>query len=278
MVDLVRQGMIFFIEDLTSNQNVLFKGEHTPLKRRPWVVVSNNKHNRHASEVSMCPIYTRHSTTIPTQVYYKGSDGRDQVICCEDVRPIPIRYIDQRGYVGTISSDIMIQVRQALAVQFSDCDPDIKPSTTNIIKETVTDILNTMDIKSIIAQKVCEVLFQGINSTSNDVITKEPVTELTPVTNAIPKTEEPKSTPISKPTTRITSDTNVKETVPKKKVHKPHGKPIPKDRLREFYNDSNNMSVDELYDKWNAYGVIKDHSFICKKRHAIKLRLESLGM
>lgn len=298
MVDLIKQGMLFYVPDQSSDENVLFRGEHTPSKRRVWLVVSNNKCNRHSPEISMCPIYTRDHITQPTQVYYKNSEGRDQVICCENVRTIPKHYIDNRGYMGMVSNDIMEQVRKALAVQFGDSDPDIEPTTTNIIEETVADIFSNMDIKSIIAQKVCEVLFSGFthSQVQNSVPVAKPVgyrtIEVEPV---VPPTnihiEEP--APVvtnTEPDLPAEEEPVVEENVPqveetvsntpikKKKVHKPHGKSIPKDMLWEFYNDAGSMTLDDLYDKWSVYGVIKDTVSVYKKRNAIKTRLKALGM
>lgn len=298
MVDLIKQGMLFYVTDQSSNENVLFKGEHTPTKRRIWLVVSNNKCNRHSPEISMCPIYTRDHVTQPTHVFYKNSEGRNQVVCCESVRCIPKHLIDARGYMGMVSEDIMQRVRKALAIQFGDGDPDIEPTATNIIEETVTDMFNTMDIKSVIAQKVCEVLFSGFthSQVQNSVPVSKPtgyrtieVEPVIPPTN-IP-TEEPSPVvadtepdlPVMEEPVPEEDVSQVEETVSntpikKKKVHKPHGKSIPKDMLWEFYNDAGSMTLDELYDKWSVYGVIKDTVSVYKKRNAIKTRLKALGM
>ena len=101
----IKQGMIFFVDDITAEESTLFKGENTPRKRRPWVIVSNDRCNMYGHILTGVPIYTRSEITLPTQVYFEYH-GRHQVIACENVTALPREMIDMRGYVGTLSNKL----------------------------------------------------------------------------------------------------------------------------------------------------------------------------
>ena len=72
----IKQGMIFFVEDLSAEESVIFRGEDTPKKRRPWVIVSNDKANACLGHVTAVPVFTRTEVREPTQVYFRHRRGK----------------------------------------------------------------------------------------------------------------------------------------------------------------------------------------------------------
>lgn len=300
MVDVVKQGMLFFIADQSSDANVVFKGEHTPQKRRLWVVVSNNVCNRFSPEISMCPIYTRPQATQPTQVYYKNADGRDQVVCCESVRTIPKSCIDTRGYMGMVSDDIMYKIRDALSVQFSVCEPDLVQTSSTLIEGAVDKLLDKIDMKEIVLQKICEMLTgntaptpapQPIPAVPSPEPVTAPVKEPKPVTTPETTTAETKITlgtivsrkpeiekePV-KPEIKTKTVKPKSTDKPVKRSNVSGNKHIPDDRAMEFYLDSKNLSLEEMYEKWKDYGVTMNPLYLPKKRYSVRIRLQKLGL
>lgn len=302
MVDVVKQGMIFLIADQSSDVSVIFKGEHTPKKRRPWVVVSNNVCNRCSPEISMCPIYTRPQATQPTQVYYKNADGRDQVVCCENVRAIPKHYVDARGYLGIVSDDIMYKIRDALSVQFSVCEPDLVQTSSTLIEGAVDKLLDKIDMKEIVLQKICEMLTGNITPTPTPqpipavpspepvttsvtepepepVITQEPVTAESDIAlGTIAKTKSKSRKEPVKPEIKTKTVKPKSTDKPVKRSNVSGSKYISDDRAMEFYLDSKNLSLEEMYEKWKDYGVTMNPLYLPKKRYSIRVRLQKLGL
>ena len=300
MVEVAKQGMIFFIADQSSDVSVLFKGERTPKKRRPWVVVSNNVCNRFSPEISMCPIYTRPQATQPTQVYYKNADGRDQVVCCESVRTIPKHYIDARGYLGIVSDDIMYKIRDALSVQFSVREPDLVQTSTTLIEGAVDKLLDKIDMKEIVLQRICEMLTGNTipmstpqpipavpspEPVTTSVTEPEPVVTLKPVTagsdialGTIAETKSEIEKEPVKPKIKTKAVKPKSTDKPVKRSNVSGSKYIPDDRAMEFYLDSKNLSLEEMYEKWKDYGVTMNPLYLPKKRYSIRVRLQKLGL
>lgn len=264
----IKQGMIFYVEDVTSEESTIFKGEHTAKKRRPWLVVSNDKNNMFSPQISMAPIYTRTEARLPTQVYFKHGD-RDQVICCESVTCIPKSMIDIRGYVGTVSSSILKKVMDCLHIQFSTtiCQED------DIISTMLEDKLKSLNIENIIASKLYEIIvagFMGVRSTtSSETVTTEDIKEPCGIVD----------TPT--PTDLCVPDVPKKPSEPKKSrstgKRRAYGRRMTLNECLDFYTDSRNMTVSELYEKWKEYGIRKSKTDISKKRSSIKRRLMQHG-
>lgn len=170
----IKQGMIIFLPDASEGEDIVFKGESTPKKRRPWLIVSNDANNAFALNVSAVPIYTRTGVTIPTQVYFKHND-RDQVADCSSVTCVPKSCIDLRGFIGFVSKEVLKKVRKALSVQFSDKYDDNKEVTS-----AVKELLSGIDIQDIISTKLCEILINGL---TNNQKTVKPEEISKPITN-----------------------------------------------------------------------------------------------
>jgi len=272
----IKQGMIFYVEDVTSEESTIFKGEHTAKKRRPWLVVSNDKNNMFSPQVSMVPIYTRTETRLPTQVYFKHGD-RDQVICCESVTCIPKSMVDIRGYVGTVSSSILKKVMDCLHIQFSTtiCQEE------DIVSTMLEDKLKSLNIENIIASKLYEIIvagFMGVRSTTpSETVTTETIKK--PCDMADTSTPDIVNTPT--PTELPVPDSSKKPGKPKKSrstgKRRAYGRRMTLDECLDFYTDSRNMTVSELYEKWKEYGIRKSKTDISKKRSSIKRRLMQHG-
>lgn len=189
-VSAIRQGMIFYVDDCTADEKITFNNERFPMKRRPWVVVSNNKNNAVSPNITMCPIYTRSETKLPTQVYFKNGE-RDQIICCESITTIPKSMIDiNKGYIGTVSTYIWDRIHKALMIQLSDTDFITKEKTDNVVDDIILEASRRIDIKNILVDKICDILTKGLNSTEtnnnnteNDIVKTQMVIMDTSVEN-----------------------------------------------------------------------------------------------
>ena len=270
----IKQGMIFYVEDVTSEESTVFKGEHTTKKRRPWLVVSNDKNNMFSPQISMVPIYTRTEARLPTQVYFKHGD-RDQVICCESVTCIPKSMIDIRGYVGTVSSSVLKKVIDCLHIQFSTtiCQEE------DFVSTMLENKLKSLNIENIIASKLYEIMvagFTGVKSTTpSETVTTETIKEPCDIVDT------PAADIVDTPTDPPVQDVAEKPSKLKKSrstgKRRAYGRRMTLDECLDFYTDSQNMTMSELYEKWKEYGIRKSKTDISKKRSSIKRRLMQHG-
>jgi mRNA-degrading endonuclease toxin of MazEF toxin-antitoxin module len=193
-VTLVRQGAIFYIADLTvdeKNKSITYGNSHFPQKCRPWIIVSNNKHNSYSDSITMVPIYTRTTVTSPTQVYFKNGD-RDQVVDCSTIASIPRAMIKQGSYIGNVSNKLWSKINRALTLHFgvvdfddttettnteTSVDADTTPMTEDTFTEMIIEATERADIRNIIINKIADVLVNGftnehmINNTTANIVT-----------------------------------------------------------------------------------------------------------
>lgn len=289
----IKQGMIFFVDDITAEESTLFKGENTPRKRRPWVIVSNDRCNMYGHILTGVPIYTRSEITLPTQVYFEYH-GRHQVIACENVTALPREMIDMRGYVGTLSTKLFKKVQIALSNQFSTSYG--VDDTMNTISNSVENIVKNMDINSIIMEQLCSLLLGktknieisdmiNVNSDARNISAIETNTSNSNVnktvddinTNIVDKQEK-----IIKAKKSTTNITNTKKSTTTKSfgkiVHKKHGKFMSIEEAFDFYVDCDKLNIVDLYNKWSEYGVIMDKEAVAKKKYGVKKRLQKEGL
>lgn len=292
-VNVIKQGAIFFIDDLNSEESVVYKGETTPKKRRPWVVVSNDKNNCFSQNITMCPLYTRTTTSLPTQVYIKRG-VRDSVICCEQVTAIPKHMIDTRAYVGMLTDDNMNKVKKALKIYFG-CDDS---NETIDIKKIITNVLTSPNIESIIASKLVEMMLTGltnntINTTNeiinnNEVVADNDIVKDLNSNNFVTNNEECEveehtnsnndNNITNSEVTPKTSNKPNKSGIKRPRKH-PKGKTMSLQDCILFMKDVNdNMSNYDLVEKWKMFGLIHDKSVIAKKKYAIRFRLQKEGL
>lgn len=281
MVDVweIRQGMIIFLPDMSEGHDVIFKGEQTPKKRRPWLIVSNDSNNIYSTQVSAVPIYTRKEATLPTQVYFKNGD-RDQVVCCESVTCIPKTCIDLRGFSGFVSPDVFKKVQEALSVQFGNTTPGLKTAET-----LIQQMLDKVNIQDLVGTKLCEILINGLTNRStiethitpiidNKKIDEPIISEMTTIDNkssvefADTVTVSTKKTPVS--------DIDIPKKVKGRGPRGPYGsrgKNMTLEECMTFYLDTDTLTTEQLCEKWGSFGVKNDKLQIGKKKSAIKKRL-----
>ena len=312
-VSAIRQGMIFYVDDCTADEKITFNNERFPMKRRPWVVVSNNKNNAVSPNITMCPIYTRSETKLPTQVYFKNGE-RDQIICCESITTIPKSMIDIKGYIGTVSTYIWDRIHKALMIQLSDTDFITKEKTDNVVDDIILEASRRIDIKNILVDKICDILTKGLNSTEtnnnnteNDIVKTQMVVMDTSVENLngciyniTPDTifcdtiyenlnncnKEKESDLVNEPKVddeikvdEIDDKIKVDDNAVKNKTGRAKGnKALPITMCKEFCDDCTHMTIDELNNKYHDYMFIKDRDALLNKRWKTAQRLKKYGM
>lgn len=289
----IKQGMIIFL-DATEGQDIVFKGESTPKKRRPWIIVSNDANNAFALSVSAVPIYTRTGATIPTQVYFKHNN-RDQLADCSAVTCIPKSCIDSRGFVGFVSREVFKKIQKALNIQFSD-----KYDENREVNSAIKEMLSGINLQDVVTTKLCEILLNGLTRNVQNVKTEEistPVTNnknveepIVPETTTINNNNTTNTTKNTDNTTKIKKDTKVSKnkfsdvkkvnrtgnyrgTKAPRAPYSTHGEQMTLEQCMEFYFDTETLSIEQLYEKWSVYGVTLDKTKLSKKKSAIKKRL-----
>lgn len=300
MIDcqVIKQGAMFYVPDMSGDTEAIFTGEHYPKKCRPWIVVSNDVANGHNARINVVPVYSRNRLSIPTDVYFSNGD-RDCVACCNQVMSIEADKIDTRGYVGTVSTEILNQIKKALCIQFGIDKPEesktVNDTPTINIEELTNDIktniLNNLNVENIVSQELVKLLFKGHinvntnislsdikpaninNETINNVINNNNNNEIIDNTNIT-------NTPTAK---RGRPKKDVSNEIAKKRKkclnRRPTGKIMTIEQCKEFCNDVSYMTDDELVSKWEDYGLknaTKD--VIAKKKFAIKYRLTKEGI
>ena len=284
----IKQGMIFFVEDITSETSVVFKGEYTPKKRRPWVIVSNDKCNAYSHTLTGVPIFTRDAATLPTQVFFNNK-GRPSVIDCGNVTAIPKEMIDLRGYIGTVSAELFAKIRTALNAQFeTSYESD---EITKVVNSSINTIVQSLDIKKFVMEQLCARLMgndSAINTSTPIDITPTNATLATEATTA--ETNPPTDTStdvvekVVKKPSRFRKATVSEDVITPKKKHnypkhrKPRGLTMSLEQTLEFYLDFNKYSTAEMYEKWKDYGVTEDKNYQSKKKYIAKKRLEKEGL
>lgn len=303
MIDcqVIKQGAIFFIPDMSGDREAIFTGEHYPKKCRAWIVVSNDVANGHNTRINVVPIYTRNRLSIPTDVYFTNGT-RDCVACCNQVMSIEADKIDTRGYVGTISAEILNQIKRALCIQFAiSVESTTPPSTTTVNIDTdkiVTDVINKLDIENIVSKELVKLLITtNINATAN--ISLSNILPVPPIKNVVENTISDTTTTISDCDdiikTSVTDENNInvnitktsnnlnkrKNSYPRTKRGKRrvNGEIMTIEQCVEFCTDVKTMSFEELATKWANYGL-KDATkdIIHKKKYAVKQRLIKEGI
>jgi len=288
----IKQGMIFWIDDLSTEESVLFHGDTTPKKRRPWVIISNDSCNNSCKTVTAVPVYTHNGTTRPTQVCFEW-DGKTRAILCENVTSIPKTLIDNRGYAGFLSPKVFKQVQAAMITQISSSYE--YDEITNAINSSVDIIIQSMDMKSIVMDRICDMLTSRTHFTTPSINTlneqtKVPTTVNTTiiqeqVAKTLTKDITEEEVVVEKPKRGRPKKTVIEDTVaaPKKTRNYPKnrrtgGLRMNVEQCMEFYLDCGKYSPDELYAKWKDYGVTSDKEYQSKKKYVAKKRLEKEGL
>ena len=84
-------------------------------KKRPYLIISNDKGNFSAPTCNVIPITTRDNIVIPSQVKFIFN-GRNQVILTEQITTCNIK--DLGEYCYTVSEEVLDKVQQGLQIQF----------------------------------------------------------------------------------------------------------------------------------------------------------------
>lgn len=272
----IRQGMIFFVEDITSESSVMFKGEKLPKKRRPWIVVSNNRNNAYAPHVTMVPVFTGNEIHLPTQVCFM-CNGKERIARCEMINCIPKELVDIRGYVGTLAEPVYKKIEECLKIHFG-----METPKTEKVENSIAEVLKSTNVENIVASKVCEILFKGLNiSETNNYTVQIPVepAQVEPSAEDVAVETVVSAESISQVTT-TSEDVIVKtpKTRGKRGPYKPRGNTMNLDQCMEFYQDTISMTPEEVYEKWKTFGVENTRTSVTKKKYAIKHRLIKEGL
>lgn len=130
----IRKGHIFYHDFKKA-----YEGSSEVEGWHPAVVVSNNTNNRHSEMVIVAPVTSQvDKKKLPTHVLVKKGlvTGlpKDSTIQCEQLRTIPKGCLKE--YLGSIDTETMIMVNDALSVQLATGDSTYRKA----LKETASKI------------------------------------------------------------------------------------------------------------------------------------------
>ena len=135
-------------------------------KRRPAVIVSNDKGNYYGTVVTICPITTRNESECkPWQVFFKN-DGRCQVILTEQCRCVNVNKLE--NYCGKLDAITMKKLDVALATEFDLNTSDKELNSIEFI--TRLDKILTNVVRSTINKLEQHVLDNGVSSFNHEKI------------------------------------------------------------------------------------------------------------
>lgn len=141
MIRKVNRGDVFMY-DFGNNYS-----SSVECKKRPALIVSNNKGNTYGSTCLIAPITTRTKDSVkhnPWQVFFYN-ESRPQVILLEQIKCVSINQLGD--YIGHLDDIIMHNVDVALCIEFD------LPISNDVINETI--LLNNVNclMTSIINEK-----------------------------------------------------------------------------------------------------------------------------
>ena len=131
----IKKGMVFYLERPADNQPIRCISSYAPEKKRPYMVISNDRCNEHSALIHVAPIFTRDYN--PDRYYQ-----------------VPFKSISDRDCVVDIAS-IMLVPRELLTISsYSDAITKYTIANTTLIEGIGKAIMRQFDIKEQIPQTV----------------------------------------------------------------------------------------------------------------------------
>lgn len=196
----VKRGMVFFIEDAAKQEPISCNSESAPKKRRPYIVLSNDKCNASSPLIHVAPILTREYD--PKRWYcvpFKSTCNRDSVVDVSAIMLLDKSICNEVNYSEAISQYtygnqiLMDNVKTAIKRQFSVDDSDYYDNYTVAASKSAVSAINRKSES--VAQQIAPSIHLTINLNGVPVgttVSAEAVSESTvPVDEPVVAVEEP---------------------------------------------------------------------------------------
>ena len=135
----VKRGMVFFLNKPADHQPVKCLASNVPEKKRPYIVVSNDKCNEFANLVHVAPVYTRSPSSARIyEVPFKSVSDRDCVVDVASIMLVPKELLNTVSYSSdithyTIANSVLLDgISRAVMRQF-----DVKEEIPQIVKPEI---------------------------------------------------------------------------------------------------------------------------------------------
>lgn len=127
----IKRGMVFYLERPAESQPVKCVSSFAPEKKRPYMVISNDKCNEYSQLLNIAPIYTREASSDRWyQVPFKSTCNRDCVVDVGAIMLVPKELLNENSYSAavtqyTIANSVLLEaIGRAIHRQF-DVSEDI---------------------------------------------------------------------------------------------------------------------------------------------------------
>lgn len=149
----IKRGMVFYLERPAESQPIRCISSFTPEKKRPYIVVSNDKCNEHSQLLNIAPIYTREANSDRWyQVPFKSTCNRDCVVDVGAIMLVPRELLNEASYSAavtqyTIANSVLLDaIGRAIHRQFdvSEEIPErvVTPTVSAIPSQGITLNIN----------------------------------------------------------------------------------------------------------------------------------------
>lgn len=126
----IKRGMVFFLDDAAKQEPISCTSDCTPKKKRPYLVLSNDKCNASSNLIHVAPILSR--SYDPKRWYcvpFQSTCGRDSVVDVSAIMLIDKSLCTEVNYSAAVSQytqnqNLMNNIKTAIKRQFSIDDSD----------------------------------------------------------------------------------------------------------------------------------------------------------
>lgn len=114
-----RRGQVWYLEEpAEETERKLAQGCHLEAKSRPWLIVSIDEANHHASILNVVPLSLSADTSKVYHVGFMNDFSKINSICVEQITTKSMKDFNERGtYKFTVTDEVMQRVSAALGNQ-----------------------------------------------------------------------------------------------------------------------------------------------------------------
>ncbi len=255
---------------------------HEQAKDRPWLVLSVGRFNSSSGMLTAVPITTRDEVRSPSQVKFVNWYGKNNVICCEQVRTFDHSsnaYIFE--FLGQVSDEVLEKVDVAISIHLG---LHYSPITLNKLYDSMEAIIKSVcymqqkaDTPKFTDDDViqfAEKLQMLADNTAHDEISTTKVEEFdksfdtTRTEVKYPTSEIPTTKKIEVSTAEYKEpDIPNQETIKNVEVKTQRIKWTP-ELCREFIHDADTLPMKKVMEKWS---ISKKSRFYSMKNYAATL-------
>lgn len=247
-----RRGQVWFLEEpAEETERKLAKGCHLEAKSRPWLIVSIDDANHHASILNVVPLSLSADTSKSYHVAFTNDFGKTNAICVEQITTKSMRDFNDRGtYKFTVTDEVMQEVAAALGNQLGISIA--MPNLDSIVKVIEKIAQEKMKAQQTAYQDQLDDIILNVGIKLEEIFGVKNV-ELTPTPAATEFIEKVNSLTVPMPESKVSApkvDKGVKKSPRQKKVSSKRNL-WSDERKRTFLKDTESLSAEMMAKKYN---------------------------